>query len=141
MSRTASELHGTGADISRHGTPGALHLGDTADGMIRGTTEVIGDGMTHGTTADGTADGMIRGITAAGMEAIGAGTTHGTIHTTVLTTADGTVAGTHTGDTTITVTDRDISEVRTITRMYGTAQGIRPVPTECSEAVHPSEEA
>ena len=48
MSRTASELHGTGADISRHGTPGALHLGDTADGMIRGTTGVHGDGTTHG---------------------------------------------------------------------------------------------
>ena len=57
MSRTASELHGTGADISRHGIPGALHLGDTADGMIRGTTEVIGDGMTHGTT-----DGLITTI-------------------------------------------------------------------------------
>lgn len=101
------------------------------------TPGIMAAGTVLITTEATTEDGMTLGS----GEAAGAGTTHGTIHTTVLTTADGTAAGTHTGDTTITVTDRDISEVLTIIRMYGTAQGIRPVPTECSEAVHPSEEA
>ena len=130
MSRTASELHGTGADISLHGTPGALHLGDTEDGMIRGTTEVIGDGTTHGTTADG----MIRGITAAGMEAIGAGTTHGIIHITL--TTDGM---TLIGDTYMV---RDTGRAdRDIRRMYGTDRDTRPVPTGYSPAAHHSEAA
>lgn len=134
MSRTASELHGTGADISLHGTPGALHLGDTEDGMIRGTTEVIGDGMTHGTTADGTADGMIRGITAAGMEAIGAGMTHGIIHITL--TTDGM---TLIGDIYMV---RDTGRAdRDIRRMYGTDRATRPVPTGYSPAAHHSEAA
>ena len=134
MSRTASELHGTGADISRHGTPGALHLGDTADGMIRGTTEVIGDGMTHGTTADGTEDGMTHGITAAGMEVTGAGTIRGIIHITRIT--DGM---TLIGDI-YTVRDTGRAD-QAIRRMYGTDRATRPVPTGYSPAAHHSEAA
>lgn len=130
MSRTASELHGTGADISRHGIPGALHLGDTADGMIRGTTGVHGDGTTHGTTADGTEDGMTLGITAVTTEDTGDGMTLGT--TTTITT-DGT---THIG---ITIMARDISE--DTARKYGTAQGMRPAPTGYSLAESLQEEA
>ena len=102
--------------------------------MIRGTTEVIGDGMTHGTTADGTADGMIRGITADG-------TTHGTM---VDITVDGTedttdiMDGTHTGDITITTTTL---QCRSTTRSAGMETADRPALTECSPAECPQEEA
>lgn len=79
---TASEVHGTGAVIMIHGTGthGLIHLGATTDGTIRsiseagtthGTTEVIGEHTTHGTTAGGGTIGMATIIirtTAAGTE-------------------------------------------------------------------------
>ena len=86
---TASEAHGTGADIGvrsgacRHGVTAGMTLGSTA-GATRGITEDIGaDGMTRGITGD-TGDGM----------------THGTDICTH-TTAVGTEAGIHTGTTII----------------------------------------
>ena len=85
---TASEVHGTGAGITAHGTgiPGHILHGITADGTVHGTQA----GMTHGTMADGT----IHGIT-------DTATQDGTVVSTVRITADGTVDGTHTGITTI----------------------------------------
>ena len=74
------------------------------------------------------------GITAAGMEAIGAGTTHGIIHITL--TTDGM---TLIGDTYMV---RDTGRAdRDIRRMYGTDRATRPVPTGYLPAVHHSEAA
>ena len=103
---------------------------DTAVGTTHGTIAVTGDGMIHGTTADGTEGGMTLGITAVTTEDTGDGMTHGT--TTIITT-DGT---THIG---ITIMARDISE--DTARKYGTAQGMRPDPTGSSQAAYRQEEA
>ena len=107
---------------------------DTADGMIRGTTGVHGDGTTHGTIADGTEDGMTHGITAAGMEVTGAGTIRGIIHITRIT--DGM---TLIGDIYMV---RDTGRAgRDIRRMYGTDRATRPVLTGYSPAALHSEAA
>lgn len=127
MNLTASEHHGIGAGISLHGTPGALHLGDTADGMIRGTTEA-------GTEVIGA--GTIRGITEAGMEAIGAGMTLGIILTTLIT--DGM---TLIGDI-YTVRDTGRADPdSTSTRIYGRDRATRQVRTGYLQAAPRSEEA
>lgn len=124
--RTASVPHGTGADITIHGTTqehGDVLIGDilhgtttrgiTADGMTLGTTE---DGMIHGTTA--MPDSGTLGITC------------------IRTMPDGTEDGTtHIGDITIITTDRDMARVTSLTTTTDRASTQAPdtaqVPTGC----------
>lgn len=74
---TAWELPGIGADTTAHtGAAGAIALGDTEAGMIRGIMAAYG--QTHGITEAGTATGTTQDGTPHGtMEAIGAGMIHG----------------------------------------------------------------
>lgn len=112
--RTASEAHGTGADITPHGIHGISLHGDITAGTTLGIMVQTGVGMTLGTTAVTGEDGMTRG--------------------TILIT-DGTI---HTGATTI-ITTR--ATCLTTTRTCGTDQGIRQDLTGYSEAHLRSEEA
>ena len=133
--RTASAVHGTGADITRLGTHGTSLHGDTADGMTDGITEA---GTVHIITAATTGDGTTLGTGAV----IGDGTTLGTARITIHTTADGMADGIHIGViTTITAMVPDTSEMWTTIRMYGMDQDTRQARKEYSEAVHRSEEA
>lgn len=94
------------------GTVLIIMAASTVAGMIRGSGEVPGDGMTLGTA-----------------------------RITIHTTADGTEDGTLTGDIIITTTDRGISILTTVIRKtYGTAQGTGQVQNAYSAAVHHSEE-
>lgn len=95
----------------------------TAGTMEAGTARII--------TAVSMADGTTRGT--------GAGMTLGTARTTILITADGTEDGILTGDITI-ITDIQAS-VLNKAGTFGTAQGIRPVRNEYSQADPRSEEA
>lgn len=113
--RTASEVHGTGADTIRLGIHGVSHHGDITDGMILGIMEDTGDGTTRGSTADGTEDGTILGTTEDITAVIGDGMTHGTA-----LIMDGT---TRSGDTIIT--GQATSEDRNMTTKSGTVQDTR----------------
>ena len=134
--RTASEVHGTGADTTTLGTVmhgdgvhGHTALGAITDGTTHGTTE---DSMTHGTTADSTEDSTTLGI----MED-GAGTI-GTDITTILSTADGMADGTRI----ITDISMDRDTYRTSREnitSHSKARDIRPDPTESSQEAHLSE--
>lgn len=97
--RTASEVHGIGADIIRlgTGTHGLILHGDTTDGTILSTSE---DGMTLGITEVGT----VHGITADGM-------THGTMEdgTLIITTMD---TGHHTHLTDLTIMEKKLYTVQ-----------------------------
>ena len=129
--RTASEVHGTGADTILLGILWISHLGDTVGGM---TTGISAAGTIHTTTAASMEDGTTHGT----GEAIGVGTTHGTVHTI----ADGMEDGTLIGDITIIMCMvQDTLEESNITRMHGMAQDTRQVPTECSQAESRQEEA
>lgn len=120
---TASEVHGTGAVISTHGTgtPGHTVHGDTAAGtittagMTHGITSDTGDSTTHGTTRDGTT----------GMDT-----------TIIHIIADGTEDGTH---TIITATSTDTDMDMTTSEVLHTApilkdKDIRPARTGFSPA-------
>ena len=115
MTRTASEVHGTGAVIMTLGigTHGHIVLGDTAAGI---TTAA---GMTHGTTA-AIGDSTILGITA-----------DGTAITTTHITADGTEDGIRIiiSDTSTHILDTIILQDRLMTRT-SKAIDTRPDQTE-----------
>ena len=120
--RTASEVHGTGADTTLLGILWISHLGDTVGGMIAGISAA---GTIHTTTAASMEDGTTHGT----GEAIGVGTTHGTAHTI----ADGTVVGTHTsGEFTIDHHSAAATELSWVeaARTYIEAHAMRLLPTE-----------
>ena len=79
---TASEVHGTGAVITTHGT-------GTHGPILRGA---ITDGMTQSISEDGTTLGTMEAIMTLGIMADGAGTA-GMAGMTTHITADGTEAG------------------------------------------------
>lgn len=151
--RTASAAHGTGAGIIPLGIRGASLLGDTTDGTIRGTTAATGDGMIHGTIADGTEDGMtlgtagmIHGTTAAigadgmtlGITAMPDGTADSGDHITPDGTADGILSG-RACITDITSDWDQVTIMDTITSTPGEARDIRPEQTEYSQAATAAE--
>lgn len=123
---TASEAHGTGADIGAH--TGAGRLGATA-GMTHGST----DGATLGITEDIGEDGTIRGITGD----TGDGMTHGTTEdigeaTGIRIMQAGTEASVLTGDITI-MEDRDSDMADISAATDGMDREARPRRTEeCS---------